>query len=77
MTDTRFAPERDRPIAYTQRTRDWYLALGYGNPYRSPALRVRSRHANRAGYAREQADRVVRSTRRAARQRSATSRPLA
>src|SRR5881296_2821212 len=33
MTDTRFAPERDRPIAYTQRTRDWYLALGYGNPY--------------------------------------------
>src|SRR5207249_9566561 len=33
MTDTRFAPERDRPIPYTQRTRDWYLALGYGNPY--------------------------------------------
>ncbi|HEX2546724.1 MAG TPA: reductase [Ramlibacter sp.] len=22
------------PIAYMQRTRDWYLALGYGNPYR-------------------------------------------
>src|SRR6266508_5461581 len=33
MTDTRFAPEYDRPIAYIQRTRDWYLALGYGNPY--------------------------------------------
>jgi D-proline reductase (dithiol) PrdB len=33
MTDTRFAPEDDRPIAYMQRTRDWYLALGYGNPY--------------------------------------------
>ncbi len=25
--------EADRPIAYMQRTRDWYLALGYGNPY--------------------------------------------
>jgi hypothetical protein len=24
----------DAPIAYMQRTRDWYLALGYGNPYR-------------------------------------------
>lgn len=24
----------DQPIAYMQRTRDWYLALGYGNPYR-------------------------------------------
>lgn len=24
----------DAPIAYLQRTRDWYLALGYGNPYR-------------------------------------------
>lgn len=23
----------DEPIAYLQRTRDWYLALGYGNPY--------------------------------------------
>ncbi len=23
-----------RPIPYIQRTRDWYLALGYGNPYR-------------------------------------------
>ncbi len=29
----RFAPEHDRSIAYMQRTRDWYLALGYGNPY--------------------------------------------
>jgi len=27
------APEADRPIAHMQRTRDWYLALGYGNPY--------------------------------------------
>ena len=26
--DTRFAPEADPPIAYMQRTRDWYLALG-------------------------------------------------
>lgn len=24
----------DAPIAYMQRTREWYLALGYGNPYR-------------------------------------------
>lgn len=24
----------DSPIFYMQRTRDWYLALGYGNPYR-------------------------------------------
>lgn len=31
--DTRFAPEADWPIAYIERTRDWYLALGYGNPY--------------------------------------------
>jgi hypothetical protein len=28
-----FAPESDRPIAYIERTRDYYLALGYGNPY--------------------------------------------
>jgi len=26
-------PEADRPIAYMQRTREYYLALGYGNPY--------------------------------------------
>lgn len=25
--------EDDAPIAYLQRTREWYLALGYGNPY--------------------------------------------
>lgn len=24
----------NQPISYMQRTRDWYLALGYGNPYR-------------------------------------------
>ena len=24
----------DKPIRYMQRTRDWYLALGYDNPYR-------------------------------------------
>jgi D-proline reductase (dithiol) PrdB len=28
------APEHDVPIPYMQRTRDYYLALGYGNPYR-------------------------------------------
>lgn len=28
-----FAPMHDQPIAYMQRTREWYLALGYGNPY--------------------------------------------
>jgi hypothetical protein len=27
------SPEGDRPIAYIERTRDYYLALGYGNPY--------------------------------------------
>lgn len=27
------APESDAPIAYIERTRAWYLALGYGNPY--------------------------------------------
>src|SRR6266576_2072494 len=31
--EPRLAPEADAPIAYMQRTRDWYLALGYGNPY--------------------------------------------
>src|SRR5712671_6248023 len=31
--ESRLAPEADAPIAYMQRTRDWYLALGYGNPY--------------------------------------------
>ena len=29
-----FAPEIDVPTRYMQRTRDYYLALGYGNPYR-------------------------------------------
>jgi len=27
------APEPDQPIAYIERTREYYLALGYGNPY--------------------------------------------
>jgi hypothetical protein len=27
------ASESDAPIAYIERTRAWYLALGYGNPY--------------------------------------------
>ncbi|PRZ41586.1 hypothetical protein CLV47_109133 [Antricoccus suffuscus] len=35
LTDTtEFAPEWTAPVPYMQRTRDWYLALGYGNPYR-------------------------------------------
>jgi hypothetical protein len=29
-----FAPDDDVPIPYMRRTRDWYLALGYDNPYR-------------------------------------------
>ena len=29
-----FAPEHDAPVPYMQRTRDYYLTLGYGNPYR-------------------------------------------
>jgi len=33
MTPYALAHESDAPIAYMQRTRDWYLALGYGNPY--------------------------------------------
>jgi hypothetical protein len=28
------AADHDVPIGYMQRTRDYYLALGYGNPYR-------------------------------------------
>lgn len=28
------ASEADVPIRYMQRTRDYYLALGYDNPYR-------------------------------------------
>lgn len=34
VADAQFAPEWDVPVPYMQRTRDWYLALGYGNPYR-------------------------------------------
>ncbi|MFA5520801.1 MAG: reductase [Castellaniella sp.] len=33
MQDRQADPD-DIPIAYMQRTRDWYLALGYDNPYR-------------------------------------------
>ncbi len=29
-----FAPEHDVPVPYMKRLRDYYLALGYGNPYR-------------------------------------------
>ena len=29
-----FAPQDDAPIPYLQRVRDYYLGLGYGNPYR-------------------------------------------
>lgn len=32
--DLRFAAPHDVPIQYMQRTRDYYLALGYDNPYR-------------------------------------------
>lgn len=32
--DLGFAPEHDAPITYMQRIRDYYLALGYGAPYR-------------------------------------------
>ncbi len=28
-----FAPDDDVPLRYMQRTRDWYQALGYDNPY--------------------------------------------
>ena len=33
-TKAAFAAEDDVPIPYMQRTRDYYLALGYSNPYR-------------------------------------------
>ena len=33
-TNARFAEDDDIPIPYMQRTRDYYVALGYGNPYR-------------------------------------------
>ena len=32
--DAGFAPDLDQPIAYMQRTRDYYRALGYDTPYR-------------------------------------------
>ena len=35
------------PIAYMERTRDWYLALGYDNPYRWAHLPTMSRSAAR------------------------------
>jgi hypothetical protein len=35
MADTMdFAPEYDVPLEYMRRTREYYLALGYDNPYR-------------------------------------------
>jgi hypothetical protein len=35
MADTsQFAPDYDAPIEYMRRTREYYLALGYGTPYR-------------------------------------------
>lgn len=33
-TNAVFAAEDDVPIPYVQRTRDYYVALGYGDPYR-------------------------------------------
>lgn len=32
--DHGLTPEYDQPIRYIERTRRWYAALGYGNPYR-------------------------------------------
>ena len=29
-----FAPDDDSHVPYMKRTRDWYMALGYNNPYR-------------------------------------------
>jgi hypothetical protein len=34
VTELVFALDDDAPIPYMQRTRDYYLALGYNNPYR-------------------------------------------
>jgi len=39
------AVEDDGPIPYMQRTRDYYVALGYGNPYRLGPLRRGAIHA--------------------------------
>ena len=33
LSNLHAAPEHDTPIAYMARTRQWYLALGYDNPY--------------------------------------------
>ncbi|NDA03281.1 MAG: glycine reductase, partial [Burkholderiaceae bacterium] len=33
MSELSFAPEFDSAIPYMQRTRSYYLALGYDNPY--------------------------------------------
>jgi len=40
-----FAPEWDQPIRYIDRTRAWYDALGYGNPYRYAQYRDVPFHA--------------------------------
>jgi len=40
-----FAPEWDQPIRYIDRTRAWYDALGYGNPYRYAQYRAVPFHA--------------------------------
>lgn len=34
MTASLFVADEDVPVSYMQRTRDYYLALGYDNPYR-------------------------------------------
>ena len=33
ISDTSFPSASEAPIDYMRRTRDWYLALGYDNPY--------------------------------------------
>lgn len=40
-----FAPEWDQPVRYIDRTRAWYDALGYGNPYRYAQYRDAPFHA--------------------------------
>ena len=32
-TELVFAPELDQPVRYMERTRSYYLGLGYNNPY--------------------------------------------
>jgi D-proline reductase (dithiol) PrdB len=34
IAESGFAPAEDQPIAYLERIRDYYAALGYGEPYR-------------------------------------------